>query len=366
MGAVQLWRVVAVFRVITLIYSGALILRDHHDYAHPAGGLAALAAMTVWTVVVVAAYERPGGRRPWLIGTDVAVATGLVLATRLVESPAQIEHGHATLPMFWAAAPVLACAVAGGPWPGGVGAAVISVADVIERRALPQSTFNGIVLLVLCGVVGGFLVRLWEEAAAATKAAAATEAAAAERTRIARGIHDSVLQVLAFVARRGAELGGPAAELGRLAGEQEITLRGLVATESAPIRAGRTDIVGLLTRHEAERVTVSGPAEPVWLSESTAARLSEATAEALRNVVRHAGEHARAWVLVDSDDAEVIVTVRDDGVGFVDDRLAEAAGEGRLGVAACIVDGIRDVGGHALVSSAPNRGTEVELHVPRA
>jgi signal transduction histidine kinase len=365
MGAVQLWRVVAVFRVATLSYSGAIIVRDHNDYAHPAGGFAALAVMTVWTVVAAAAYSRPGGRRPWLIGTDVAVAAAMILATRLVDSATRIDHGHGTLPMFWAAAPVLACAVAGGPWAGGVGAAVVSAADVIERRSLPQSTFNSIVLLVLCGVVGGFLVRLWEQAEAATKAAAATEAAAAERTRIARGIHDSVLQVLALVARRGAELGGPAAELGRLAGEQEITLRGLVATESVPIRAGRTDIVGLLTRHETERVTVSGPAEPVWLIESSAVALSEATVEALRNVARHAGEQAHAWVLVDSDDTEVIVTVRDDGVGFAAERLAQAAAEGRLGVAACIVDGVRGVGGRTLVTSAPNRGTEVELHVPR-
>jgi signal transduction histidine kinase len=365
MGAVQLWRVVAVFRVVTLVYSGAIIVRDHHDYAHPAGGLAALAAMTIWTVVAVAAYTRPAGRRPWVIGTDVAVATGMVLATRLVDSAAQIDQGRATLPMFWAAAPVLACAVAGGPWAGGGAAAVISAADVIERRSLPQSTFNSIVLLLLCGIVGGFLVRLWEQAEAATKSATATEAAAAERTRIARGIHDSVLQVLAFVARRGAELGGPAAELGRLAGEQEITLRGLVAAQYAPVRAGRTDIVGLLTQHEAERVTVSGPAEPVWLTDSTAAALGEATVEALRNVTRHAGEHARAWVLVDSDDSEVIVTVRDDGIGFAAERLAQAAAEGRLGVAACIVDGIRDLGGRTLVTSVPNRGTEVELHVPR-
>jgi hypothetical protein len=76
MGVGQLWRVVAVFRVATLIYSGAIIVRDHHAYAHPAGGLIALAVMTIWTVVVTAAYARPSGRRPWLIATDVAVAGG--------------------------------------------------------------------------------------------------------------------------------------------------------------------------------------------------------------------------------------------------------------------------------------------------
>ena len=60
----------------------------------------------------------------------------------------------------------------------------------------------------------------------------ASAAAAAERARLARAVHDGVLQVLALVQRRGAELGGEAAELGRLAGEQEAALRTL-------IRAGR-------------------------------------------------------------------------------------------------------------------------------
>lgn len=43
------------------------------------------------------------------------------------------------------------------------------------------------------------------------------EAATRERERLARDIHDGVLQVLAMVQRRGTELGGEAAELGRMA-----------------------------------------------------------------------------------------------------------------------------------------------------
>ena len=52
--------------------------------------------------------------------------------------------------------------------------------------------------------------------------------AAAERARLARVVHDGVLQVLALVQRRGAEIGGEATELARLAGEQEAALRTLI------------------------------------------------------------------------------------------------------------------------------------------
>ena len=43
----QMWRVVSLYRVITLCYAAVLIIRDHGSYAHPAGGLAALAVMAV-------------------------------------------------------------------------------------------------------------------------------------------------------------------------------------------------------------------------------------------------------------------------------------------------------------------------------
>ena len=75
----QMWRVVAVFRVVTLAYAAFLIVRDHGHYLHPAAGLVALAVMSVWTVVTVIAYSRPGWRRTSLIGADVALAAGLVV-----------------------------------------------------------------------------------------------------------------------------------------------------------------------------------------------------------------------------------------------------------------------------------------------
>ena len=118
----RMWRVTALFRVVTLVYAAVLILHDETSYAHPAGGLAALGVMTGWTVVTIAAYSRPGGRTRWMIAADVAVAVALVLSTRWIDSPERISLGMPTIPSFWAASPVLACAVAGGPWAGLAGA----------------------------------------------------------------------------------------------------------------------------------------------------------------------------------------------------------------------------------------------------
>ena len=364
--AEQMWRVAAVFRVVTLAYAAVLIVRDHHGYARPAAGFVALAVMCAWTAITIAAYARPRGRQPWLICTDVTVAALLVLSTRLIDTPGRIAAGAPTIPVSWAAASVLACAVAGGPVAGLAGAVVISAADIAERGALPQTTFSNTVLVLIAGGVGGYVVRVGLRAEAAVDRAARLEAAIAERERIARGIHDSVLQVLALVSSRGRELGGETAELARLAGEQESALRTLVSGAPADRSGdGLLDVGGLLEPLGNSRVTVSCPAGAVLLADRPARALAAAAGEALDNVRRHAGAGARAWVLVEDDGAVVTVSIRDDGHGFTGSRLAEAAAAGRLGVAQSIVGRLRDVGGKARLTSSPGNGTEVELRVPR-
>jgi signal transduction histidine kinase len=77
-----------------------------------------------------------------------------------------------------------------------------------ESGGIGGTTFNGIVLLFLAGLVVGHVVRLAREAEARLARAVELEAATRERERLARRIHDSVLQVLAMVQRRGGELGG--------------------------------------------------------------------------------------------------------------------------------------------------------------
>ena len=55
---------------------------------------------------------------------------------------------------------------------------------------------------------------LAREGHAKLREALALEAQVRERERLARTVHDGVLQTLAFINRRGTQLGGEAAELG--------------------------------------------------------------------------------------------------------------------------------------------------------
>jgi signal transduction histidine kinase len=263
---------------------------------------------------------------------------------------------------------VLAWAVRYGRRAGTVTALIMSGCDFVLRHGDITVVLNGVVLLLLAGVITGHLARLAAEVEAERQHVAAVEAASRERERLARDIHDSVLQVLALVQRRGAEAGGEAAELGRLAGQQETALRALVGgtpPAAASAAGDDVDLCALVLRAQAEEVTVSVPAQAVRLEKMAAEELASAVRAALDNVRRHCGEQARAWVLVEDEPGLVTVTIRDDGPGIPHGRLAEAAATGRLGVSYSICGRLRDLGGSASIRSAPGEGTEVELRLPR-
>jgi signal transduction histidine kinase len=259
----------------------------------------------------------------------------------------------------------MACAVAAGPAGGGTAAVMVAAADLVERGRLTAATFNGIVLLLLVGGVGGYLVRLALAAEASVADAARSVAAAGERERLAREIHDSTLQVLALIARRGREIGGDGTDLADLAARQEAALRSLVATAADASGAQHTDLRSGLLHLASDRITVTGPAAAVEVPDAVARAVLGAVREALANVERHAGAQAKAWVFVEAADRTLTVTVRDDGSGMPAGRLAAAAQDGRLGVAQSIVGRVAAAGGTVRIDSRPGEGTEVEITVPR-
>ncbi|WBB74654.1 DUF5931 domain-containing protein [Micromonospora sp. WMMD1128] len=361
-----LWRSLAVFRFASLAYVGVLVLRDGGQYAHPVAAGGVLLGMLAWSGVTTAGYRRPAGRRWPLLLADLVVVLAIILATPWVVGRPALAAGVPVLTSAWLAGPVLAWAVAGGRRWGTVAALVLGAADLATRDPINPSAFTGAILLLLAGVVVGHVARLAVEAEARLQRAVELEAATRERERLARDIHDSVLQVLSLVRRRGADLDGEAAELARLAGEQEAALRSLIGRAGAvPERAGDDrDLRDLLDRYASGQVQVAAPATPVPLPARAAGELAAAVGAALDNVTRHAG--GRAWVLIEDEEETVTVSVRDEGPGIPDGRLAEAAAQGRLGVAQSIRGRVADLGGDVRIVSAPGAGTEIELTVPRS
>ena len=350
-------------RVVLVANAVGLNLYRADNYQRPLAGLVVVLVMVAWTAFTVWAYADPARRTAWLLALDLAVALGALLATPLVKG----AGFSATVPGFWVMGALLACA-AHGRWRGGLAAAlVLAVADLSLRQDVSQTNYGNAYLLAIGGVVIGGLAESLQRMAEQRDVAEREAAAATERARLARAVHDGVLQVLALVQRRGAELGGEAGELGRLAGEQEVVLRGLIhAQDAVPTdkTAGTVDVAAEVARLQRPGVSVVGPGVPVELAAYAGRELVAAVAACLDNVARHA-PGASAWVLLESSPEAVEVAVRDDGPGIPAGRLAEAAGQGRLGVRESIRGRIADLGGTATVTTGPD-GTEWELRVPRA
>jgi signal transduction histidine kinase len=203
---VPLWRGLVVYRVVALAAAVVNLVRLGDGWARPTLGATVVALMVVWTAASSIRYLRRGDTGAAVVDLVVtAVATG---STVLVETPAQIAAGEPVITTVWSAGPVLALAVALG-WRGGLVGAVVTVGVLFGvRRTVDTDLLFDAQLLLVAGLAVGLAADTMRRSVEQLRAAAAREAATAERERLARGIHDGVLQVLALVRRRGDELGG--------------------------------------------------------------------------------------------------------------------------------------------------------------
>jgi signal transduction histidine kinase/ligand-binding sensor domain-containing protein len=201
----------------------------------------------------------------------------------------------------------------------------------------------------------------------------------AERTRLAREIHDTLLQGFTGVAlslraatRRLDGSDGstrPLDEVLSLAQETLVDARKAVWDLRTP---GESDGAFPSVLEHAARLTVSGAELPVVWSVSGRPRALGARAEgvllkvcqeALANAVKHASAH-RVWVALTYERRRARLTVRDDGCGFVVDPSGRSyAGHwGLLGMR----ERAEQINGRLRVASVEGTGTEVSLTVPYA
>lgn len=366
-----LWRAAQVFRLASFGY--ALLASQLTSYTHydrPGLSWLLYGVMAAWTGFAALSLSRNWFHRWQVVVCDQVIVIALMLAGRLVVD-VQWYSGHQTLPTtLWVANAVVSMGLLRGQL-AGVASGFVLAAISVAARGLSVSalwldaTMPALVVVGLAiGAASTTAKRTFHELRRAERAAAA----AIERERLARQVHDGVLQVLSYVKRRGTEIGGPTTELATMAGEQEVALRELIsgATPTELSDDQLVDLRPLLRSQASTAVSVSAPASPVLIGQHMAGELAAVVRSALSNVALHAGPGAHAYVLIEDLDDSVVVTVRDDGAGIADGRLDQAEREGRMGVSRSILGRVADLGGAVLLETAPGAGTEWELTVPKS
>jgi signal transduction histidine kinase len=375
------------FRWVSLAWMVVLALTAG-ELRRPVLAAATIVGLVAWTGWLTVA--RPDPNWPVLVA-DLALAAGLIVVAGLVMPAGSVGER----PYFAAGYPVAAAVtwgaargVGGGVAAGlalGVSLVAGQLANGIDLAGEPPAVLldlaGGTLNFVLAGGAVGLVARLLERSAGQLREATeetirARERAArlAERESLARQIHDSVLQALALVHKRGRELaaGGPVppaevAGLAEMAAGQERALRSLILRdpdqEGTPAGAAslRAALEELAAAERSLPVTV-GATGALWLPAGQVEELVAAARQALDNVVEHAGA-SRVALFAEEDGGAVVLTVRDDGRGFTYDERRLLA-EGKIGLAKSVKGRVEQLGGSMVVTSRPGAGTEVELRVP--
>ncbi|MDQ6856784.1 MAG: sensor histidine kinase [Candidatus Dormibacteraeota bacterium] len=203
-----------------------------------------------------------------------------------------------------------------------------------------------------------------------------------ERRRIARDLHDGVVQRLAAVtfslsamARRLSASGANSAptanvpDVEHAAGETRAAMRDLrtLIVEIAPPNLHAEGIDNAL-RDLLEPLTGSGVAvtldapRDTAMSAATTTLLFRVAQEALRNAGKHAGA-AHVAVRLHNRGDHVRLEIDDDGRGFSDEDLEDRRRDGHVGLS-LLRDLVADAGGSLRVESEPGRGTQIAVEVP--
>ena len=380
-------RGILVFRWVWLLWMVALAISASEEFTIPSLAWASIGAAAAWTAWLTATRHRWTPAALWF---DLALCLWLVLASGIVVPDEGVVSGR---PFFATGYPLSAALFWGASRGvvGGLAAGLVLGLGHVATRPLNGVAFdslsatqfqnmtgavlNYVVAGVAVGIVARVLVKSAEAVAAASeKLMAERERAArlAEREKLARQIHDSVLQSLAYVHKRGRELASrepvPAdevAQLSELAAKQEEELRSMILREPEEAPEGsaslRHSLEEVARGIEGVEVTVSSVG-PIWLQRLQVEELAAAVRQALENVVRHA-QARRASVFAEQESGEVVVSVRDDGVGFVYDEDQLRRNE-KAGMLKSMKGRVEELGGRMDVSTGPGRGTEIEFRIP--
>lgn len=379
---------ILVYRWISVVWMCILAIATRERLEEPTMAFAVLAGLLLWNAAfsLRRGWERISWRR-----TDLTISVALLPFAGLVM---QVGSAAGKAPFFatsYPASSALTVGAAGTP-AAGLGAGLLLSAGLVLSRPIngaPLSDLdaaqwanlvNGIVYFVAAGGAAGVVSRSLARSAAERDLA--IEEAARQRERVARlaereafgrEIHDSVLQALVLVAKQGRELASrevvapeEVMDLLEVAGRQEQALRDLLSQPRDEPPRGmvslRTALAAAAFGVREVPVSVSATAG-AWMPADEVDEVVAAVRQALENAVQHA-DASKVTIFAEALDGEVVVSVRDDGVGFVfdEERLAR---DGKLGLLRSVRGRAESLGGSMAVHSAPGRGTEIEFRFPQ-
>ncbi|MBW5486117.1 sensor histidine kinase [Streptomyces bambusae] len=204
--------------------------------------------------------------------------------------------------------------------------------------------------------------RLLDAANARALAAEAHKARYAERLEHHRALHDTVLATLTTLATGGVDANAP--EVRERCAREAAYLRRLIQRTADEVqhREIGTALEEAVRSVESLQLRVTAQYHELpQVPPEAAAALGDAVREALNNVRRHAGTgHAFLTATADPDGrGGVVVTVVDRGPGFDPGQCTPG-----LGLRRSVHGRLAEVGGRAVVDTAPGEGVRVELRWP--
>ncbi|MGA4670309.1 sensor histidine kinase [Propionibacteriaceae bacterium Y1923] len=361
-------RVLSWTRVALALHAAIFNILRLNDVQRPGWLLAITVLILAWSLLLANLAGAPQRWQPVLLALDVSIALLIVLSSRWVVGT---EGANAFPPasVYWQVAAALAVAVTFGGWLGLAAGAVIGLAGVVQTPLTHMHFWSAIFITCLAAWGIGQLVDTLRKTTAERDRSLAATMALAERDRMNRIVHDGALQVLSMVEREGRTMGPRGQRLAQLARQQEIQLRTVLQDRTVEVADDdpgerRVDVSAMLDAMSTDRVTVSRMAGSVVMPAAVALEIRAAVAQVLLNSELHAGADAQVWVLLEEGDGEMMISVRDNGVGMTREQVQRAVDAGRLGIRESIIGRIHELGGTAEVRSSPGRGVEWELTIP--
>lgn len=208
------------------------------------------------------------------------------------------------------------------------------------------------------------------------------DAALKERKKLARELHDSVAQTIAYVNLKASLVTDTLArgnlkrslkELEQMRESLDSTyeeVRQAIDALGRPSPEGAVDFVSALSHQVKEFSRKSGiksflsvSGDEPRLSPQVADELLHIVGEAMVNARNHA-EAATVQVGINSSGDQLEVTVKDDGRGFdLSDYNSRRKGQSHRGIA-IMEERAQVLGGKLLITSTPGSGTEVKVTIP--